>query len=277
MPVRQIGLMVNAFARASMCGERLFEVLDREPDIADRPQATELQAPRARRCASRTSPSPTPGPSPMAAMVPDRSRSVTSASRSGPAERSESSARRAAASRRSPTSSRATTTSTAGRITIDGQDVRDVTLASLRRTVSLVQQDSYLFTASIENNIAYGDPWADRERIAQSSETARLHGYIAGLPREYGTLVGERGVSLSGGQRQRLADRPQHPPGGPHPGLRRLHRLGRCRNRAGHPRGAPRAGGRSGNDHHRAPPGIAHGRPRDHLPRGRADRRARHP
>jgi ATP-binding cassette subfamily B protein len=93
----------------------------------------------------------------------------------------------------------------AGRITIDGQDVRDVTLASLRRTVSLVQQDPFLFTASIENNIAYGDPWADRERIAQSSEVARLHDYIAGLPKGYETLVGERGVSLSGGQRQRLS------------------------------------------------------------------------
>jgi ATP-binding cassette, subfamily B, multidrug efflux pump len=93
----------------------------------------------------------------------------------------------------------------AGRITIDGQDVREVTLASLRRAVSLVQQDTFLFTASIENNVAYGDPWAERERIAQSSETARLHDYIAGLPRGYETLVGERGVSLSGGQRQRLS------------------------------------------------------------------------
>ena len=83
--------------------------------------------------------------------------------------------------------------------------MRDVTLASLRRTVSLVQQDVFLFTASIENNIAYGDPWADRERIAQSSEVARLHDYIAGLPKGYETLVGERGVSLSGGQRQRLS------------------------------------------------------------------------
>ncbi len=92
-----------------------------------------------------------------------------------------------------------------GRITIDGQDVREVTLASLRRTVSLVQQDTFLFTASIENNIAYGNPWADRDRIAQSSEVARLHDYIAGLPKGYETLVGERGVSLSGGQRQRLS------------------------------------------------------------------------
>jgi ATP-binding cassette subfamily B protein len=93
----------------------------------------------------------------------------------------------------------------AGRITIDGQDVRDVTLASLRRSVSLVQQDTFLFTASIENNVAYGDPWAERERIAQSSEMARLHDYIAGLPKGYETLVGERGLSLSGGQRQRLS------------------------------------------------------------------------
>jgi len=94
---------------------------------------------------------------------------------------------------------------TAGRITIDGQDIRDVTLESLRGFVSVVQQDAYLFTAPVDANVAYGDPWADRSAIRQASESAQLHQYIAHLPEEYRTLVGERGVSLSGGQRQRLA------------------------------------------------------------------------
>jgi ATP-binding cassette subfamily B protein len=92
-----------------------------------------------------------------------------------------------------------------GRITIDGQDIRDVRLRSLRACVSVVQQDSFLFSSAIDNNVAYGDPWADRSTIRQASEAAQLHQYIAQLPAGYDTLVGERGVSLSGGQRQRLA------------------------------------------------------------------------
>jgi ATP-binding cassette subfamily B protein len=91
-----------------------------------------------------------------------------------------------------------------GRVRIDGIDLRDVTLESLRRAVGVVQQDSYLFTASIENNVAYGDPWAPGPRLSRASESAQLHNYVVGLPAAYNTLVGERGVSLSGGQRQRL-------------------------------------------------------------------------
>ncbi|MCH9673848.1 MAG: ABC transporter ATP-binding protein/permease, partial [Gammaproteobacteria bacterium] len=94
---------------------------------------------------------------------------------------------------------------TGGRITIDERDIRDLTLASLRQFVSLVQQDSYLFTAGIDHNVAYSDPWADRSHIRQATQTSQLHNYVNQLPLGYGTLVGERGVSLSGGQKQRLA------------------------------------------------------------------------
>ena len=72
------------------------------------------------------------------------------------------------------------------------------------RPVAVVQQDSFLFTTTIENNIAYGDPWAREQRIERAAEFAQLHNYIVGLPTGYDTVVGERGVSLSGGQRQRL-------------------------------------------------------------------------
>ena len=94
---------------------------------------------------------------------------------------------------------------TGGRITIDGQDIRDVTLHSLRDAVSIVQQQPFLFTASINHNLAYGDPWAGRTDIQRSAAAAQLHNYIKQLPTGYRTLVGERGVSLSGGQRQRLS------------------------------------------------------------------------
>ncbi|MED5574762.1 MAG: ATP-binding cassette domain-containing protein, partial [Pseudomonadota bacterium] len=92
-----------------------------------------------------------------------------------------------------------------GRITIDGQDIREITLASLRDAVSIVQQEPFLFTASLNHNVAYGAPWAVRPDIEHSAQTAQLHNYIRGLPDSYNTLVGERGVSLSGGQRQRLS------------------------------------------------------------------------
>jgi ATP-binding cassette, subfamily B, multidrug efflux pump len=94
---------------------------------------------------------------------------------------------------------------TGGRVTIDGQDIRDVTLTSLRKAVGVVQQDGFMFTTSIENNIAYGNPWVRETRIERAAESAQLHNYVAGLPAGYDTIVGERGMSLSGGQRQRLS------------------------------------------------------------------------
>jgi ATP-binding cassette subfamily B protein len=94
---------------------------------------------------------------------------------------------------------------TGGAITIDGQDIRDVTLSSLREYVGLVQQEAFLFDSTVTNNVAYADPWAEEARIVGATKTAQLHDYIAQLPAAYGTRVGERGVALSGGQRQRMS------------------------------------------------------------------------
>ncbi|MGK0170058.1 MAG: ATP-binding cassette subfamily B multidrug efflux pump [Gammaproteobacteria bacterium] len=196
-PVRQIAWMVNSIARASTCGARLFEILDLEPDIRDRPNATALNLSAGRLTFEDVSFSyyaneehltlehvsfdvspgkvlgivgpPGSGKSTIAHLIP-RFYDVTS-----------------------------------GRICIDGQDIRDVTLESLRHHVNIIAQDAFLFTSAIDANVAYGDPWADRSAIRQATETAQLHNYIAQLPESYETLVGERGVSLSGGQRQRLA------------------------------------------------------------------------
>jgi ATP-binding cassette subfamily B protein len=195
MPVRQLGLLVNSFARASTCGGRLFELLDRELVIADAPGAKDLivtegtlrfenvefRYPGARRSTLRG--------------VSFAARRGETVGIVGP-----------------PGSGKSTLVhliprfydATGGRITIDGQDISKVTLQSLRRAVGVVQQDSFLFTTSIENNIVYGDPWAKEARIERASESAQLHNYIMNLPMGYGTIVGERGVSLSGGQRQRL-------------------------------------------------------------------------
>ena len=92
-----------------------------------------------------------------------------------------------------------------GTIRIDGQDIRGVTLASLRSQISLVLQDTFLFNGTIAQNISYGMPDASVEQIVQAAVTARADGFIQGMPDGYNTVVGERGVRLSGGQKQRLA------------------------------------------------------------------------
>ncbi|TRL37097.1 ABC transporter ATP-binding protein [Rhizobium straminoryzae] len=196
MPVRQLGLMVNAFARASTCGARLFGLLDLEVAIKDKPKAPALIV---REGTLRFDNVGFAYPSAPDNRVLDgisfEARRGETIGIVGP-----------------PGSGKSTIAHliprfydvTQGRITIDGQDIRDVTLQSLRRSIVVVPQDSFLFTTTIENNIAYGDPWARENQIARASESAQLHNYVLGLPSSYGTVVGERGVSLSGGQRQRL-------------------------------------------------------------------------
>ena len=94
---------------------------------------------------------------------------------------------------------------TQGRVSIDKQDIRDFTLASLRRNVGIVQQDIFLFSATIQDNIAYGASGATKEDVIEAAKVAQLHDHIMSLPHGYDTWVGERGATLSGGQRQRLS------------------------------------------------------------------------
>ena len=92
-----------------------------------------------------------------------------------------------------------------GRITIDGQDIRDVQQTSLRAAIGIVPQDTVLFNDSIEYNIAYGKPGATRDEIVAAARLAQIHDFVAGLPEGYATPVGERGLKLSGGEKQRVA------------------------------------------------------------------------
>ena len=94
---------------------------------------------------------------------------------------------------------------TEGRITVDGHDVRDVTIESLRKQIGIVQQDVFLFIGTIRDNIAYGRPDATQEEIERAAKAARIHDFIVSLPYGYDEWVGERGVTLSGGQKQRIA------------------------------------------------------------------------
>jgi len=197
MPVRQLGLMVNSFARASTCGQRLFDLIDTPLAIQDAPQADALKVSEGvLRFDNVDFSYPGAADRPILSGVSFTARPGETIGIVGP-----------------PGSGKSTIAHliprfydvTGGCISIDGQDIRQVTLQSLRAKVGLVQQDAFLFTTTIENNIAYGDPWAREQRIERASESAQLHNYVMGLPMGYDTVVGERGASLSGGQRQRLS------------------------------------------------------------------------
>jgi ATP-binding cassette subfamily B protein len=194
-PVRQVIMLVMSAARATSCGARLFEILDVEPDIADKPGAQPL--------------APTHGVL--------RFENVDFGYDAGKLILSDISFEvgpgQTVGIVGPPGAGKSTIANlvprfydvTAGRITIDGVDIRDVTLPSLREYVGLVQQEAFLFDSTVTNNVAYADPWAEEERIVGATKTAQLHDYIAALPAAYGTRVGERGVALSGGQRQRMS------------------------------------------------------------------------
>lgn len=94
---------------------------------------------------------------------------------------------------------------TSGSITIDGKDIRDVTLESLRNSIGVVQQEVYMFAGSVKENIGYGKPHSSDEEIIEAAKNANIHDYIMGLDEGYDTYVGERGVKLSGGQKQRIS------------------------------------------------------------------------
>lgn len=195
MPVRQLGMLVNSFARTATCGERIFAMLDLELAIADAPDAAPLVVTDGVLRFDNVGFTYPGADKPALQGLSFEARRGETIGLIGP-----------------PGSGKSTIAHliprfydvTQGAITIDGHDIRDVTLKSLRSEVVVVQQDAFLFTTSLENNIAYGDPWAPPSQIADASASAQLHQFIATLPAGYETVVGERGASLSGGQRQRM-------------------------------------------------------------------------
>ncbi|MDO8378027.1 ABC transporter ATP-binding protein [Phenylobacterium sp.] len=194
-PIRQIAMIFNAAARATSSGARLFEVLDLEPEIADAPGAKPLAPTQGVLRFESVDFGYVPGKQVLTGIDfevgPGQTLGIV-----GP-----------------PGSGKSTIANliprfydvTGGAITIDGVDIRDVTLASLREYVGLVQQEAFLFDSSIGHNVAYADPWAEEDRIVGAAKTAQIHEHIIGLPADYETRVGERGVALSGGQRQRMS------------------------------------------------------------------------
>jgi ATP-binding cassette, subfamily B, multidrug efflux pump len=194
-PIRQVAMIFNSAARATSAGGRLFEVLDLEPEIADAPGAAPLTPTRGVLRFDKVGFSYGEGAVTLADISfevgPGQTLGIVGPPGSGKSTIANLAPRFYDVSQ--------------GAITIDGQDIREVTLASLREYVGLVQQEAFLFDSSIGHNVAYADPWASEERIVGAATTAQIHDHVDALPGAYETRVGERGVALSGGQRQRLS------------------------------------------------------------------------
>ena len=208
MPLRMLGMWIGQAQRAIAAGERIFEIIDEPEEIADSPERASCSRRGPATSSSRTSRSAT--------TRRDRcSRRSTSTCRPG-----------STVALIGHTGSGKTTLAslvprfydaTAGRVLVDGVDVRDVTRRSLRREIGVISQDPFLFSASVRDNIAFGVPDAPHEEVEAAARAAQAHEFIVELPHGYDTVIGERGITLSGGQRQRLAiaralaHRPAHP------------------------------------------------------------------
>jgi len=195
MPVRALGWIVNLFARAQSSGQRIYDILDAESAVQEQADARDLAEVKGHVRFEHVSFSyDAVSPVLVDADIDARPGEVVALL--------------------GPTGSGKTTVVnlmprfydvTEGRITIDGIDTRDVTLASLRRTIGIVQQDVFLFSATVRENIAYGAVDASQDEIERVAKAARIDDFISSLPNGYDSWVGERGTTLSGGQRQRIA------------------------------------------------------------------------
>ena len=194
-PIRMLAWIIAIFSRAISSGHRVFEVLDARPQVEERPNAREMPRVRGEVCFKDV----TFAYDSVAPAV----KHINLVAEPG----------QIIALMGAPGSGKSTVVHliphfyeiSSGQINIDNVDIRDMTLASLRRNVGIVQQDVFLFSATIRDNIAYGAVDASFEEIVNAAKVAQLHDFIESLPDGYDTWVGERGATLSGGQRQRLA------------------------------------------------------------------------
>ena len=195
-PMRSLGIVLGLAQRATASGARLFEILDREPGLVAPPGAPPLPEGRGRvelrDVTFEYETAPRPALRDIDLVVEAGTTvALVGATGSGKTTLVQLLARLYDVSE--------------GAVLIDGADVRTVDLPSLRGAISVVDDDPFLFSASVADNIAYGRPDASRDEVERAAERAQAAGFIAELPDGYDTRIGERGLTLSGGQRQRIA------------------------------------------------------------------------
>ncbi|MDP2950646.1 MAG: ABC transporter ATP-binding protein [Chloroflexota bacterium] len=195
MPVRSLGWILMIFARAQIGAQRMYEILDAESAVKEKTGAIELRRAQGHVRFENVS-FGYDSVSPVLRGIDIDARPGQVIALLGPTG-----------------SGKSTIVNllprfydvSGGCIVIDGTDIRDLSLASLRRAIGIVQQDVFLFSASIRDNIAYGAVEASQKEIEAAARAAHIHDFIMGLPDGYDTWVGERGITLSGGQKQRVA------------------------------------------------------------------------
>ena len=194
-PLRSLGMWIGQAQRANASGERIFQVIDEPEEIADRPDARDLPAGPGRIVFEEV----TFGYDPERPVLRDVELKIEPAT---------------VVALIGHTGAGKTTLAALiprfydvqrGRVMIDGIDVRNVTLGSLRREIGVVSQDPFLFSATVRENIAFGRADATGEEVERAAKLAQAHEFIEQLPDGYDTVIGERGITLSGGQRQRVA------------------------------------------------------------------------
>ncbi len=264
-PLRSLGMWIGQAQRATASGERIFQVLDEPEEIADLPGAARLQPGPGHIRFEHVSFEYLDGRPVLEGIDLDipAGRTVALIGHTG--------------------SGKTTLTSlvprfydvTAGRVTVDGVDVREVTLDSLRRAVGVISQDPFLFSATVRENIAFGRSDLADEEVERVARLAQAHEFVERLPQGYDTVIGERGITLVGRTAPAHRHRPCARRRPAHPRPRRRDGVRRRNDRGADPRRPARGDGEPDDAHHRPPPLDDRAGGRDRRPRRRAHRRAR--